>query len=149
MATVSFPHTFRDGPGNIASGVQVMANLNAILAAVNGGLDRTNLAAALQAAIFSPGDVRFSASSVVPTGWLACDFSAVSRATYADLFAAIGTAYGAGDRSTTFNLPSARDTLMLAAGTAYPRGSTLLAVSLPTSGVYPVGVLAFNAWIKT
>jgi microcystin-dependent protein len=43
--------------------------------------------------------------SSAPGGWLLCDGSAVSRTTYATLFAAIGTAYGAGDGSTTFNLP--------------------------------------------
>lgn len=41
-----------------------------------------------------------------PTGWLICDGSAISRTTYADLFAIIGTTYGAGDGSTTFNLPN-------------------------------------------
>lgn len=41
-----------------------------------------------------------------PTNWLICDGSAVSRTTYADLFAVIGTSYGAGDESTTFNLPN-------------------------------------------
>jgi len=40
-----------------------------------------------------------------PTGFLACDGSAVSRTMYPDLFAAIGTTYGPGDGSTTFNLP--------------------------------------------
>ena len=43
-----------------------------------------------------------------PTGWLQCDGSAVSRTTYAALFAAIGTTYGTGDGSTTFNLPDLR-----------------------------------------
>tara|TARA_R100001463_G_scaffold29577_1_gene67213 strand:+ start:146 stop:688 length:543 start_codon:yes stop_codon:yes gene_type:complete len=43
--------------------------------------------------------------SSVPTGWLACDGSAVSRTTYADLFTAIGTTWGAGDGSSTFALP--------------------------------------------
>lgn len=43
-----------------------------------------------------------------PAGYLVCDGSAVSRATYADLFALIGTYYGAGDGSTTFNLPDYR-----------------------------------------
>lgn len=43
-----------------------------------------------------------------PTGWLKCDGSAVSRTTYATLFALIGTTYGAGDGSTTFNLPDMR-----------------------------------------
>jgi len=46
--------------------------------------------------------------STAPSGWLLCDGSAVSRTTYSDLFAVIGTAYGAGDGSTTFNLPDGR-----------------------------------------
>ncbi len=43
-----------------------------------------------------------------PVGWLVCDGAQVSRATYADLFAAIGTSYGSGDDSTTFHLPDLR-----------------------------------------
>lgn len=45
------------------------------------------------------------AGSSAPTGFLVCDGAAVSRATYATLFAVIGTTYGSGDGSTTFNLP--------------------------------------------
>lgn len=41
----------------------------------------------------------------VPDGWLICDGAAVPRAAYPELFRQIGTAYGAGDGSTTFNLP--------------------------------------------
>ncbi len=41
-----------------------------------------------------------------PTGWLLCNGSAISRSTYAALFAKIGTRYGVGDGSTTFNLPN-------------------------------------------
>lgn len=41
----------------------------------------------------------------IPSGFLECDGSAVSRSTYADLFAVVGTTYGVGDGSTTFNLP--------------------------------------------
>lgn len=55
-----------------------------------------------------PGAVGFYAQSSAPSGWLACDGSAVSRTTYAALFAALGTAYGAGNGTTTFNLPDAR-----------------------------------------
>jgi len=43
-----------------------------------------------------------------PSGWLACDGTAISRTTYATLFAAISTSYGVGDGSTTFNLPDLR-----------------------------------------
>lgn len=55
-----------------------------------------------------PGEVAFFARSTAPAGWLKCDGSAVSRTTYAALFAAIGTTFGAGNGSTTFNLPDAR-----------------------------------------
>lgn len=48
------------------------------------------------------------AGATLPTGWLECDGSAVSRATYSALFAAIGTTYGAGNGTTTFNLPELR-----------------------------------------
>lgn len=41
-----------------------------------------------------------------PTGWLVCDGRAISRTVYADLFAVIGTSYGEGDGTTTFNLPN-------------------------------------------
>lgn len=48
------------------------------------------------------------AGSTVPANHLACDGAAVSRATYAALFTAIGTTYGSGDGATTFNLPDLR-----------------------------------------
>jgi len=44
--------------------------------------------------------------SSAPTGWLLCDGTAVSRSTYADLFAVVSTTYGSGDGSSTFNLPN-------------------------------------------
>jgi hypothetical protein len=54
------------------------------------------------------GTVSWFASSAAPAGWLVADGSAVSRGTYAELFAVIGTVYGAGDGSTTFNVPDLR-----------------------------------------
>lgn len=48
------------------------------------------------------------AGSTAPTGWLLCFGQAVSRTTNSRLFAAIGTTYGTGDGSTTFNLPDLR-----------------------------------------
>ena len=55
--------------------------------------------------------------AVAPTRYLICDGSAVSRTTYANLFAAIGTAWGSGDGSTTFNLPDLRGMFLRGAGT--------------------------------
>lgn len=52
------------------------------------------------------GTIVSSGNSSTPTGYLLCNGSAVSRTTYAKLFSAIGTTYGAGDGSTTFNLPN-------------------------------------------
>ncbi|WP_422001756.1 phage tail protein [Reyranella sp.] len=48
------------------------------------------------------------AGAVAPDGWLLCAGQAVSRTTYADLFAVLGTTYGGGDGSTSFNLPDLR-----------------------------------------
>lgn len=58
------------------------------------------------AASIVPGLVIMQAMAAVPSGWLACDGSAISRTVYANLFAAIGVIYGAGDGSTTFNIPN-------------------------------------------
>lgn len=54
------------------------------------------------------GAVMPFAGSSAPSGWLLCYGQAVSRTTYADLFAAISTTYGVGDGSSTFNLPDLR-----------------------------------------
>lgn len=55
-----------------------------------------------------PGVIHMYGAASAPTGWLLCDGTAVSRVTYADLFAIISTNYGVGDGSTTFNLPDFR-----------------------------------------
>lgn len=54
------------------------------------------------------GAVSHFAMNTAPTGWLKANGAAVSRTTYAALFSAIGTTFGAGDGSTTFNLPDLR-----------------------------------------
>lgn len=54
------------------------------------------------------GSVVAFAGAVAPAGWLLCDGSAISRTTFSSLFAAIGTANGIGNGSTTFNLPDYR-----------------------------------------
>jgi len=67
--------------------------------------------------------VAFGGTSA-PTGWLMCDGSAVSRTTYADLFAVLGTTYGNGNGSTTFNLPNLQQRFPLGKATS-GTGSTL------------------------
>ena len=57
--------------------------------------------------VCSVGDFKFSYRSSL-TGWLLCNGAAISRTTYADLYAIIGTKFGTGDGSTTFNLPDMR-----------------------------------------
>lgn len=67
------------------------------------------------------------AGAAAPTGWLLCDGTAVSRATYASLYAVITTTYGVGDGATTFNLPDLRQRFPLgkaASGTGSTLGST-------------------------
>lgn len=68
----------------------------------------TKLSTATQQALLPAGAVMAFAMNSAPAGWLAASGTAVSRSTYADLFSAIGTAHGAGDGSTTFNLPDLR-----------------------------------------
>ena len=58
------------------------------------------------------GAVLYFAGQTAPAGWLKANGAAVSRTAYAALFAAIGTTYGAGDGSTTFNLPDLRGEFM-------------------------------------
>lgn len=73
-------------------------------AALKGALD--NLMAAQQ--FWKTGDVKGTINPTVPDGWLKLNGQVVSRTTYAALFALLGTTHGAGDGSTTFQLPDYR-----------------------------------------
>lgn len=64
------------------------------------------------------------AGSTAPQGYLLCDGSAVSRTDYADLFAAIGTVYGAGDGSTTFNVPDLSGRVVIGVSQSHALGTT-------------------------
>ncbi len=71
-----------------------------------------------------PGAIVPFAGGDVPEGWLACDGSAVSRTGYAALFGTIGTTWGKGDGSTTFNLPDLRGRFPLGSSGSYAIGAT-------------------------
>lgn len=64
-----------------------------------------------------PGTMVAFAGLAAPSGWLTADGSAIDRTTYAALFSAIGTTYGVGDGSTTFNIPDKRGRASIGAGT--------------------------------
>jgi microcystin-dependent protein len=70
------------------------------------------------------GAVMAFAMNSAPSGWLAADGAAVSRSTYARLFAAVGTTYGAGDGSTTFALPDLRGIFVRGSGSQTISGTT-------------------------
>lgn len=74
-------------------------------------------------------------TSTSPTGWLVCDGTAIGRSAYSALFNVIGTTFGAGDGSTTFNLPDLRNRVVAGVGTdgalASTAGSTTKSVPVP------------------
>jgi len=99
----------------IADGTIVTADI-ADAAVTQAKLDAT-LSARMDA--IDPADAIIAvAGSTAPTGWRLCDGGAVSRTTYAATFARIGTTYGAGDGSTTFNVPDLRNRFIAGKGTA-------------------------------
>jgi microcystin-dependent protein len=67
-----------------------------------------------------PGSIVMYAgmTGTIPTGWLACDGSAISRSTYTPLYNVIGVIYGNGDGTTTFNLPNLQGRVPIGPGTA-------------------------------
>ena len=78
-------------------------NVSGVVAVANGGTGTSD-----GGNLVPTGAVMAFAMFVVPTGWLMCNGAEVSRSTYAALFSAIGTTYGSGNGSTTFNLPDLR-----------------------------------------
>jgi len=84
---------------------------------VNGTTAATISTAGIVSGGIPAGAIMPFATNSAPSGWLAANGDAVSRSTYAALFAAIGTTHGAGDGSTTFNLPDLRGYFVRGSGT--------------------------------
>lgn len=94
-------------PGSVVVGVNSTIGGNETVSgnlSVTGTMTNNGYAGGL----VPPGFIGPYAGTTAPTGWLLTYGQAVSRTTYAGLYTAIGTAYGAGDGSTTFNLPDLR-----------------------------------------
>jgi microcystin-dependent protein len=70
------------------------------------------------------GMIQMYGGAAAPPGWLLCNGAAISRTTYAKLFAVISTTYGVGDGSTSFNLPDMRDNFPVGAGSTYSRADS-------------------------
>ena len=70
------------------------------------------------------GALMMWATGTAPSGWLLCNGQAISRTTYATLFSVIGTTFGLGNGSTTFNVPDYRDRMPVGAGTSYAIAGT-------------------------
>lgn len=83
---------------------QCRARIGGAVAPSNDELDSS--ITALQPKLVPTGSILDFGGTAAPTGFLMCDGSAISRTTYADLFSVVGTAFGVGDGSTTFNLPA-------------------------------------------
>ncbi|WP_312093495.1 phage tail protein [Aminipila sp.] len=83
----------------LSDAVATKYSLNGLNATPNKALDK---------ALVPAGCVLWFANSTPPANFLYCNGAAVSRSTYADLFTAIGTKYGSGNGTTTFNLPDLR-----------------------------------------
>ena len=81
-------------------------NTNSITSVSNTAISGTIIGTQLGSGI--TGQVSFFAFSSVPTGWIKANGAAISRTTYAALFAAIGIVHGSGDGTTTFNVPDLR-----------------------------------------
>ena len=96
-------------PDNAASDITLTlpssdGNANDVLQSDGSG----NLSFAALPQAVPTGSVHMMATTTVPSGYLKCNGAAVSRTTYADLFAIVGTAHGAGNGSSTFNVPDLR-----------------------------------------
>jgi|688.fasta_scaffold191450_2 microcystin-dependent protein len=90
----------------------------------DGGVTLAKLVTAVQQALLPAGAVQAFAMNSAPAGWLEADGSNVNRTTYAALFSAISTTYGAGDGSTTFALPDLRGIFVRGSGSQTISGTT-------------------------
>lgn len=116
VTTIDYPLTSAEMVEGLEEFVKTHSTpLTLPLPITKGGTGATNAADALanlgiSTTNFNPtGSILPFAGSSIPSGYLACNGSAISRRTYSALYNVIGTKYGSGDGSTTFNLPNLED----------------------------------------
>lgn len=124
---------------------KLTVNVNGVKAGeYNGDADKTINITVSEGA--QPGDYKMIAGATIPDGWLLCNGAAVSRTTYSKLFAAIGTKYGSGNGSTTFNLPNFNGRHVLGTTSTSNLGSYVSAGLPDISGYATSGIIWESAW---
>ena len=103
--------------GSTNLGTQSSASPISGSAIANNSISATELNTALQQSLAPVGSLMMFAGSSAPSGWLFCNGSAISRTTYSGLFAVLGVEFGAGDTTTTFNIPDFRGRVPIGVGT--------------------------------
>lgn len=133
MLTPRLTQSERNGISNPAIGLLIYQTDNTpgfyFNAGTPGTPDWIKISTLTEIPLTPAGVIQKFAGSTAPAGYLLCNGEAVSRTTYAALFAVIGTTYGAGDGSTTFNLPDLRGRTAIGAGAGTGLSSRTLAAT--------------------
>lgn len=123
------------GAGSFATPDNTTIQINAgTLKVKDAGISIAQLAAAVADALLPSGSILSYSSVTPPSGYLYCNGQAVSRTTYAALFAITSTAYGSGDGSTTFNVPDLRGQFLRGVDDGAGRDPDTLARTAMNSG---------------
>ncbi len=111
--------------GGTMSGILDMGSnkITNLTAGVN-PTDAANVSQVNGVASVPTGAIMAYGAASAPTGWLLCDGSAVSRTTYSGLFGVIGTTYGSGNGTTTFNVPTTANNIPIGAGSIAALGAS-------------------------
>ena len=107
-----------DGQTPVTGNLQMGGNLITGLGTGVSSTDAVNVAQLATVNSVVTGTIQMWPTVTAPTGYLLCGGTAVSRSTYAALYAVIGTTFGVGDGTTTFNLPNYSDRMPIGSGTA-------------------------------
>ena len=118
--------TTQEGVVRLATVAEDMAGVDNTIASTPAGARQLVNTIVASSASFFVGESKdlYYTPNPIPTGWLPCDGRAVSRTTYAALWAAIGSTYGNGNGTTTFNLPDRRRRVLMGSGGTRPSNSS-------------------------
>lgn len=136
----SYAPTLTGGGASGTWGISVSGN-----AATVSSVTASQIATGLGYTPQPPGIIQMYGGAAAPTGWLLCNGAAISRSTYSALFAVIGTSFGAGDGSTTFNVPNMQDRVPVGAGSSHTLGVAGGSATQTPAGSVSVGSTTLDA----